>query len=151
MCIRDSFNPARQQVGLRRTVESADVVTHKRNSAEAKIEQLLGAHAKTIPGGGIVAGPGEAVALSARESRAGKDKGAFVGAQLQQAVVGSAGIFQSDDVVNLSVGRVAGGEARLLDAMNVVERHRFARSIEDRGLIHVIPESGHAILNEALI
>ena len=144
------LNPAREQIGLRRTVESADVVAHERNSAEAEIEQLLGGQAKMVPGGGIVARPGEAVALSAGESRAGKDEGTFVGAQLEQAFVGGAGIFQSDDVVNLSVSRGAGGETRFLDAMNVVERHGLAGSVEDRGLIHVIPEAGDAILERSL-
>ena len=145
------LNPAGEQVGWRRAVESADVGAHERNSAEAEIEQLLRGQAKMVPGGGIVSGPGEAVALSAGEGRAGKDEGTLVGAQLEQAVVGGAGILQSDDVVNLGVSRGAGGETGLLDAMNIVERHGLARSVKDRGLVHVIPESGDAVFNEVLV
>ena len=95
---------------MRRAIEPANIIAHERNSAQAEVEKLLGRQAKVVPGGGIVSGPGEAVALSAGESRAGKDKGTIVRAQLEQAFVGGAGILQSDDVVDLRVGGGAGGE-----------------------------------------
>ena len=53
--------------------------------------------------------------------------------------------------MNLGVRGGAGGEARLFDAMDVIERHRLAGSVKDRGLVHVIPEAGNAILNELFV
>ena len=35
--------------------------------------------------------------------------------------------------------------------MNVIERHRFAGSVEDGGLVHIVPETGYAILNELFV
>src|SRR5882724_1478245 len=35
--------------------------------------------------------------------------------------------------------------------MDVIEWHRLAGSIEDSGLIHVVPETGNAILHELLV
>src|SRR3981081_146087 len=42
-------------------------------------------------------------------------------------------------------------EARLLDAMHVVEWHGKARSIEHGRLVHVVPRTSDAILDELLI
>ncbi len=104
-----------------------------------------------VPGGGIVSRPGESVALSAGEGRAGQDERPLVRPQLEQAFVGGAGILQPDDVVNLGVSGGASGEARFFDAMDVIERHGLAGTVKDRGLVHVIPEAGDAILSEFFV
>jgi hypothetical protein len=60
-------------------------------------------------------------------------------------------IFQFNDVVNLGVCSGAFGEAGFIDAMDVVERHGLAGTVEDSGFVHVIPEAGDTILNEVFI
>ncbi len=104
-----------------------------------------------VPGGRIIAGPGESITLAARISGAGQNKRTLVRSQFQQTFKSAAGIFQSDDVVDLGVGRRPRSEAGLFDAMHGVERHGLAGSVEDRGLVHVVPESGDAILNELMV
>src|SRR5256885_1983546 len=104
-----------------------------------------------IPSGGIVACPSESVALASGICGAGQHERALVGAQLEQAVESGAGILESDDVVNFRVRRRAGREARLFDAVNRTERHRLVRTIEDRWLIHVIPEPCNAVLNKLMV
>ena len=131
--------------------ESADVGTDKRNAAESEVEEHLGGEAEVVPGSGIVAGPGEAVALPSCEGRAGEDEGTFVGAQFEEALIGAAGIFESNDIVNLRVRGGAGHEAGLFDAVNAIEGHSLAGSVEDRGLVHIIPEAGNAVVDEILV
>ena len=52
--------------------------------------------------------------------------------------------------MDLQVGRGALAEAGFVDPMLYVVGHGLARTIEDRRLIHVVPEAGDAILNEVL-
>src|SRR5579862_7429870 len=104
-----------------------------------------------VPGRGIVAGPSEAVALSAGVSRASQHKRTLVRPQFQQALEGGSGILKSYDVVNFGVGCGAAQETRLVDAVNRIERHRHSRTAKDRGLVHVVPESGDTIMNKFAI
>ena len=104
-----------------------------------------------VPGGGVISGPGEPVALPTRESSAGEDEGTLVGAQLEKALVSGARILKSDDIVNLRVRGGASHEAGFFDAVNGIQGHGFAGSVKDRGLVHIIPEAGNAVLDELLV
>ena len=57
-------------------------------------------------------------------------------------------ILHAEDVVNLQMICRALLEARLVDAVLHVVRHRLRGHVEDGGLIHVVPEAGNAILHE---
>src|SRR5215472_2596733 len=104
-----------------------------------------------VPRGRVVAGPGEAVALSTGVGGAGEHKRPLIGTQLEQAVIRRARILQPDNVVNLRVRCGTGCEAGLLDAMDRVQRHRLPGAVEDRRLVHVAPESRNAILHKLAI
>ena len=140
------LDPASEQIGRRRAAESADVVADERDAAEAEVEGQLRAEAHLVPGGGVVAGPGEAVALAAGIGGARHHEGTLVGTQLEQPFVGGALVLHAEDVVNLGVRGGAGGEAGLVDAVNVVERHGEGGAVEDGRLVHVVPEAGDAVL-----
>src|SRR3954463_16466832 len=104
-----------------------------------------------IPGGSVVSRPGEAVALAASVGGARQHKRPLVRTQLEQSLVSRARIFQSDNVVDLGMRRGARGEARLLDAMHRIQRHRFVGTVKDRGLIHIVPEPGDPVLDKILV
>src|SRR5712672_580213 len=146
-----NLNPSRKQVRPGRSAESSDVVTDKRNAAEAEVEQHLCGEAEVVPGGGIISGPGKPVALPTREGGAGQDERTLVGPQLEQALVSTARILQSNDIVNLRVRGGASRKPRLFDPVNGIQRHGFAGSVKDRGLVHIIPESGNAVLDKFFV
>src|SRR5689334_21500062 len=98
-----------------------------------------------VPGGGVVSGPGESVALSACESRARQDERTLVRAQFEQPLIGGTRILQSHHIVNFRMCRGTSGETGLFDTLEVIERHGFTRSVKHRRLVHVIPEAGDAI------
>src|SRR5579862_1198075 len=104
-----------------------------------------------IPGRGIVSGPGESVALASGVGGAGQDKGTLVGPQLEQALERGARVLQPNDVVNLGVSRGARGKSGLFDAMHGIERHGLARSVENRRLVHVVPEACYTVLHEVVV
>ena len=81
--------------------------------------------AKVIPGAGIVAGPGDGVALTAGIAGAGHDEGAHVGLEFQQALIGAAAVLHAEDVVNLKMIGDAGCESRLFDAVLHIVGHGF--------------------------
>ena len=104
-----------------------------------------------IPGSGVIAGPGEAVALAASVGGAGENEGALVGTELEKAVVGGALIFHSENVVDFGVRSGALGETRLVDAMDGIEGHGLGGSVKNGRLVHIVPESGDAILSKLFV
>ena len=104
-----------------------------------------------VPGRAVVAGPGHGIALAAGIARARHHERALVGAEREQAVIGRTRVLHAVDVVDLTVVAGAGGEIVAGDAVLRVERHRLRRGVEDRGLVHVVPEAGNAVIKEALV
>src|ERR1700686_1086473 len=104
-----------------------------------------------VPGRGIVAGPGESVALPTRKRRSRKHERTLIRPQFEQAFVGGTSIFQSHDVVNLGMRRSANGETWFFDPMAIIEGHGLAWSIKDGRLVHIVPETGNAIFDEILV
>ncbi len=68
--------------------------------------------------------------------------------ELHHAVMRRSRVLHAEDVMDLQVRRRALLEARLIDAVLHVVRHGLRRHVEDRGLVHVVPETRNTILHE---
>ena len=101
-----------------------------------------------VPVAGVVAGPGDGVALATGVAGARHDEGPQVGLQFEQAVVGGARVLHAEDVVDLEMGGGARREAGLVDAVLRVVGHGLRGTTEDGGLVHVVPEAGNALVDE---
>ena len=145
------FKPLGEQRGLRRVGEAADVGAGEGEAAEAEVLEHGGAHAEMVPGGGVVAGPGDGVALASGIRGAGHDEGALVGIEFEDALVGAARVLHAVNIVDFGMCRSPGYKSGLVDAMNGGERHGLAGTVEDGGLVHVVPEAGEAVGDELLV
>ena len=145
------FEPLGEEVGWGRTGKAADVGTAEREAAETEVDELRCGHAEMVPGGAVVSGPGGGVTLATGVAGAGEDEGALVGSEIEEAFVGGAGVLHAIDVVDLEVAGGAGLEACARDAMLDIIGHGFGWDVEDGGLVHVIPETGYAVVHEVLI
>src|SRR5262249_19826658 len=121
------------------------------NATHSQVEHHLGGQAEVIPCRGVVARPGETIALPARVSGAGENERALLGTQGSQTFECGTRVLESDDIVNFGMGCASGYETGLFDAMNGIQGHGLAGAVEYRGLVHVIPESGGAVLHKLLI
>ena len=139
--------PARQKIDRRRACETTDVCSNERITGKSEIHDLRNAHSDVIPGGAVVAGPGGCIAFGARIGRACEHEGPLVRPQLEKAIVGRASVFHAEDIVN---GAMIERRA-VVEAMNIVERHGFGKSLESRRLVHVIPEAGDSHVDEILV
>ena len=108
------------------------------------------AHTQVIPGGTVISGPSCTVALPARKGRASHHKRSLVWPKCQFTIKSGPRVLHAVNVVNLKVRRSTLAEARLIDPMLNVVRHGFAGTVKNRRLIHVVPESCHAVMNERL-
>ena len=108
-------------------------------------------HAQMVPGAGVVAGPGGSVALAAGVGGAREDEGTLVGRELAEAIEGGARVFHAVDIVDLGVCGGARSEVVAGDAVHDVERHGLVGRVEDRGLVHVVPETCDAVMNELAV
>ena len=100
-----------------------------------------------IPGRQVVAGPRGRVALCPGIRGAREHERPFVGLQSAQAIVGRAGIFHSENVVDRAVI-----ESRaVIQTMNDVEWHGLLRIAEDGGFIHVVPKARQAHSNKVFV
>ncbi len=104
-----------------------------------------------VPGRGVVAGPGDGVALASGIGGASHDEWAFVGIEFEHALVGAARVLHAVDIVDFGMCRSPGYKSGLLDAMDGSERHGLAGAVEDGGLVHVVPEAGEAVGDELLV
>src|ERR1700753_539049 len=129
------FNPSRQQLRRWRAVESSDIGTDKRNSADAEVKHHLAGEAQMVPGGRIIAGPGEAVALASGVRGTSQNERPLIGAQLQKSFICGASVFETYDVMDFRMRRRTRGEAWLFDAMNSVQRHSASRPVEYRRFV----------------
>ena len=113
--------PLGEEVGGGAAAEAAYVGAGEGEAAEAEVEELRGGHAEVVPGGEVVAGPGDGVALAAGVGGARHDVGADVGAEGELAFHGGAGVLHAVDVVDLGVEGGAGGEAFVLGTVDAVD------------------------------
>src|SRR4051812_5779010 len=104
-----------------------------------------------VPGAAVVASPCGGVALAAGVTGPGQDEGALIWREREQTVVGCAGVLHTVDVVNLTVSCCARLESWFVDPVFDVVGHGPTGSIEDRRLVHVVPEPGYSIMNELRI
>src|SRR5437868_2577163 len=104
-----------------------------------------------VPGAAVIAGPGSGIALAAGIAGTGQDEGALIWRELQQSVVGSAGVLHSIDVVDLSVCRCARLESWFVDPVFDLIGHGPPGSVEDRRFVHVVPKSGNSVVNELCV
>ena len=104
-----------------------------------------------VPSGGVVSGPGEAITLASGVGSAGENERTLVGPEFEQAFEGGAGILQPDDVVNLGVRGGSCDESGPFNVVHGIQRHGLAGSVKDRGFVHVVPETGNAILNKLVV
>ncbi len=144
------LDPLGQQIRRWRTGKAAHVRAGKRKATQPQVHQLGHGHAQVIPGGAVVASPGDGVALASGVAGTRHHKRPLVRPQRKLTLLGGAGVLHTKNVVDLKVGRGALAEAGFVDPMLDVVWHRLARAIENRRLIHVVPEAGDAILNEIL-
>src|SRR5713226_5328585 len=104
-----------------------------------------------IPGGTVIPGPCGAVPLASGIAGTSHHKWPLVRSQPDLTFISRARVLHAEDIVDLPVQCRALAEARFVDAMLYVIRHRFARAIEDRRLVHVIPEAGNPLAHEILV
>ena len=145
------FKPLGEEVRRGRSGKSAHVCPGEREAADAEVDELRDGHAEVVPCGTIVAGPGGAVALATGVAGTGHDEGTLVGPEGKGAFKGGAGVLHAEDVVDLQMRGGAFAEAGLVDAVLDVEGHGFAGAIEDGGLVHIVPEAGDTLGDEALV
>src|SRR5439155_797823 len=98
----------------------------------------------------VVAGPGHRVALPAGIARAGHHERPQAWTELLQPLERRAAVLHAVDVVQLGMARRSGRETVALDPVDRAERHRLGRRVEDRRLVHVVPEAGDAVSGEVL-
>src|ERR1700743_2381538 len=115
--------PAREQVGRRRSGKAAHIRAGERKAAQSEVEKLRRSLAKVIPGRRVVASPGNSIALAAGKAGARHHKGPLVGAQRKYTIMRGARVLHTVDVVNFRVPGRARSKARLIDAMLHVIRH----------------------------
>src|SRR5690349_14247047 len=82
------------------------------------------------------------------KARTRHHKGPQIGFQFQQPLKGSARILHAVNVVNFQMIGDPWREPRLVDAMLRIVGHRLGWHEEDGWLIHVVPETGNALLHE---
>src|SRR5271156_6917277 len=104
-----------------------------------------------IPGGTVVAGPGGAVALASCEAGARHHEGPLIRAKREQPLIGTARVLHAINVVDLQMRSGALAEAGLVDAMLNIVGHGLGRRLKDRRLIHIVPKSGHTLIDEGLV
>src|SRR5260370_42145069 len=110
---------ARKQYGWGGGTKTADSVADERITGKTHAQQRWRTHGNVIPGRQVVAGPSGRVALRAGISCAGEHERPLIGLELSQAIVGSASIFHSKNIVD---GAVIEGRA-VIQAVNDVEWH----------------------------
>ena len=97
-----------------------------------------------IPAAAVVARPRGGIALASGVARPRQHERPLIGLQRQQPFKGSARIFHAVDIVDFGVSSGARTEPRLVNAMHHINRHGLRWAVEDRRLVHVIPEPRNA-------
>src|SRR5580658_4004752 len=101
-----------------------------------------------VPVARVVTAPRGCVALAAGIAGARHHEGPHIRLELLEALEGSAAVLHAEDVVNFEMARCPRRESRLIDAMLHIVRHGLRWNLEERRLIHVVPEAGHAFAYE---
>src|SRR5580700_8426200 len=116
------LNPFGEEIGSGRSRETANICAAEGEAADAEALEHRAGHAQMIPCAAVVSGPCSGVALSSGIGCPRQYKGARIRFDFAQAIVSRARVFHSIDVVNLSVARSTCTKARLVDAMQDIER-----------------------------
>ncbi len=144
---RAQFNPPRQQVGGRTAVVPTDIVSYESVTGNAQAEQIRHTQAKVIPGAGVVTCPRCGVALRPSVGGPSQHKRPLIRPELQQSFVSGTHVLHAVDVMN---GAVIQGDPSV-EAVPRIERHSLVRALEDRRLVHVVPEPANSHAGEVLV
>src|ERR1700674_2141561 len=100
-----------------------------------------------IPSAAVIAGPGGSIALGAGIRRAREYEGPFLRLQLAQSFVSRANVLHAEDIVD---GAMIEAGA-IVETVDGLERHGLVGAQEERGFIHIIPETCRPHADEVFV
>src|SRR5216683_4888518 len=145
------FEPPRQQLRSGAADKATYICSAHAKPTQPEVQEHWSRQSKMVPGAAVVPRPRGDISLAAGITGTRQNEGPLVGRELQQSVVGRAGVFHSVDIVDLEVVRCARLETWLVDPVLDVIGHGPPGSVEYRRFVHVVPESGNSVMNELCI
>ena len=140
------LEPPRVELRRGRLREAPDVGAHEREAREPHVREHGEGGAQGRPVGDVVARPHGGPALASRVAGPREHEGPLVGPQPGEPLEGRARVQHAVDVVDLAL---VGGLS--LAVVAGVEGHGVVGLHEDGGLVHVVPDAGHAEVHVRLL
>src|SRR6266567_9273603 len=99
-----------------------------------------------VPSAAVVAGPRSCITLRSSISRARQHERTHVRLQALQPFVSGAGVFHAKYIVNFTVIGLPA-----LHRMHRIQRHGLVGALENRWLVHVVPEAADSHSDEIAV